>query len=275
MKTMAVLPPLSDAIITAVSRLVDDHQSPRDPSHADLGTQVKRAGLESADLTVPAGKERRVRAILGWAIEHNEPAGRTFVGYLVSELRGCGGFRTESTNYVGSDAIENARAAFRAEGFDLSVDGILLPINFDGLSGPEATEALRSYARRAARGADDDPLVVGTSKDLLEATAAHVVRERFGSYRETANFPTLLGQAFVALDLATPEHVREPDEPASRRVERAFYEAACSVNGVRNKEGTGHGRPWLSTVSQSEARAAIRTMGTISEFMLDKLSESR
>jgi len=271
---VSVLPPLSDAIITAASRLVDDYQSPREPSHSDLTAQVKRAGLEAADPTTPSGKEKRVRAILGWAIEHDESAVRRFVSYLVSELRGCGGFRSGSTNYVGSDAIENARAAFRTEGFDLSLDGILLPINFDGLSGPEVTEALRSYARRAARGADDDPLVVGTSKDLLEATAAHVVRERFGSYPETANFPTLVGQAFVALDLATTEHARQPDEPASRRVERALYEAACALNGLRNKEGTGHGRPWLPSVSQSEARAAIRTMGTISEFLLDKLSES-
>jgi hypothetical protein len=160
-------PPLSDAIVTAVSRLLDDHQSPRDPSHADLKVQVRRAGLESADLTVPAGKERRVRAILGWALENDEPAGRTFVGMLVSEIRGCGGFRAESKNYVGADAIENARAAFRIEGFDLSRDGVLLPIAFDGLSGAEATEALRVIARRAARGADDDPLVVGTSKTYL------------------------------------------------------------------------------------------------------------
>lgn len=272
---MSALPPLSDAIITAVSRLVDDHQNPRDPSHADLGTQVKRAGLESADLTVPAGKERRVRAVLGWAIEHDEAAGQTFVGYLVAELRGCGGFRPGSTNYVGADVIENARAAFRVEGFDLSLDGILLPIGFDGLSGPEATEALRAYARRAARGADDDPLVVGTSKDLLEATAAHALQERFGNYPETANFPTLLGQAFDALGLATSGHPSQPGEPASRRVERSLYEAGCAVNALRSKEGTGHGRPWLSSVSPSEARAAIRTMGTISDYLLDKLSESR
>jgi hypothetical protein len=272
---VSVLPPLSDAIITAVSRLVDDYQKPRDPSHSDLKTQVSRAGLEAADPTVPAGKEKRVRAVLGWAIEHDEAAGRTFVGYLIAELRGCGGFRPESTNYVGSDPIENVRAAFRVEGFDLSLDGILLPINFDGLSGPEATEALRSYARRAARGADDDPLVVGTSKDLLEATAAHVLEERFGSYPETANFPTILGQAFVALGLATPGQADEPGEPAMRQVERSLYEAGCAVNGLRNKEGTGHGRPWLSSVSSAESRAAIRTMGTISDFLLDKLSESR
>lgn len=272
---MAALPPLSDAIITALGRLVDDYETPREPSHSDLTTQMRRAGVESGDPQERRGKEKRVRAVLGWAFENNEVAARTFVSYLISELRGCGGFRPESPNYVGSDPIENARAAFRVEGFDLSLDGVLLPINFDGLTGPEATEALRSIARRAARGADDDPLVVGTSKDLLEATAAHVLRERFGTYPETANFPSLLGQAFVALGLATPEHAREADEPASRRVERSFYDAGCAINGLRNKEGAGHGRPWLSSVTKAESRAAIRAMGTISDYLLDKLSETR
>jgi Abortive infection C-terminus len=274
-QSVATLPPLSDAIITAVSRLVDDYEKPREPSHSDITTQMRRAGVDAADPHERRGKEKRVRAVLGWALENDEAAGRKFVSLLISEVQGCGGFRPESPNYVGSDPIENARLAFRSEGFNLALDGVLLPIGFDGLAGPEATEALRSYARRAARGADDDPLVVGTSKDLLEATAAQIMRERFGSYTETANFPTLLGQAFDALGLATPAHPSPPEEPASRRLQRSLYEAGCAVKGLRNKEGTGHGRPWLSSVSSAEARAAIRTMGTISDYLLDKLGESR
>jgi hypothetical protein len=272
---VAVLPPLSDAIITAISRLVDDHKNPRDPSHSDITTQMRRAGVEAGNPTMPAGKEKRVRAVLGWALENDEQAGRRFIGYFVAELQGCGGFRPDSVNYVGEDAIANARAAFRSEGFDLATDGVLRPIAFDGLSGPEATDVLRSYARRAARAADDDPLVVGTSKDMLEATAAHVLRERWGSYDERANFLMLLGQAFTALGLATPAQAVEAGEPKSRQVERSLYQAGCAINALRNKEGTGHGRPWLSAVTPSEARAAIRTMGTISDYLLDKLNESR
>ncbi len=264
-----VLPPLTDAIITAVGRLVDDFKNPRDPSHADLTFQIRRSGLGAGD--VQRGKEKRVRAVLGHAIEYDEGAGQAFVGYLIAEIRGCGGFRSESPNYVGADAIENARAAFRGEGFDLTLDGMLLSIGFEGLSGPEATEVLRSIARRAACGADDDPLVVGTSKDLLEATAAHVLQERFGTYPGTANFPTLLGQAFTALGLATPGHPAQPGERAVCLVERSMYEAGCAVNALRNKEGTGHGRPWMSPVSASEARVAIRIMGTISSYLLERL----
>lgn len=269
-----VLPPLSDAIVTSVSRLFEDHERSRSPTHSDLTYLFERGGLSHADPPKPAGKERRVRAVLGWALENNEPAGRQLVRALIEALRGSGGFRAESENYVGNDVIENARAAFRPEGFDLWPDGQLLPIAFEGLRGREATDALRRYAERAARGAEDDPLVVGTSKDLLEATALHVLRERRGIDDAHQPFPSLLGLAFTELGLAAQGEAR-PDERAACRVERALYEAGCAINALRNREGTGHGRPWLPDVTPAEARLAIRVMGSISAFLLDRLGEAR
>ena len=109
---------------------------------------------------------------------------------------------------------------------------------------------------------------MGTGKDLIEATAAHIIQERFGHYPKEANLPTLLGQAFTALGLATPEAVRQVGEPAQRRLERALYEAGCAVNALRNKEGTGHGRPWLPTVSDAEAHASVQLIGIVASFLL-------
>ena len=63
--------------------------------------------------------------------------------------------------------------------------------------------------RREKRGAENAALVTGTGKDLLEATAAHILVERWGAYSSSANFPTLLGQAFVALGFATPQNARQ------------------------------------------------------------------
>jgi hypothetical protein len=54
--TTTIDAPLSDAVIVAVSRLVDDHGQRRDPSHSDITFQIKRVGLEDGDLTTPAGK---------------------------------------------------------------------------------------------------------------------------------------------------------------------------------------------------------------------------
>lgn len=130
------------------------------------------------------------------------------------------------------------------------------------------------YIRRAKRGATDAALLVGTGKDLLEAVCGHIMQERVG-YVPTTNFPTLLGQLFVEVGLATPENKPVPGEPAIRRVERAMYELACSLNMLRNKEGTGHGRPWLPTVTDAEARMAVESMGAIAERLLAAHSARR
>ena len=53
-----------------------------------------------------------------------------------------------------------------------------------------------------------------------------------------------------------------------------MYQAACGINRLRNKEGTGHGRPWVPGLSDAEARAAIEMAGAIAGYMLDKLKNS-
>ena len=132
----------------------------------------------------------------------------------------------------------------------------------------ELTKALRAYVRRARLGSSDAALLTGTGKDLLEATAAHVLTETYGSYSHQSNFPTLLGQAFVAVGLATPGDPKDQIDRPQRALERAMYDVACAVNRLRNKEGTGHGRPWLPTVTPVEAKTATELMGTISARLL-------
>jgi Abortive infection C-terminus len=265
--------PLCDAVIIAVSRLVDDAQTEtREPSHSALGDQIERAGLVAADPNrsgKPIGKAKRVRAILHWAIENDLAAGERLVAGLITLVRGCGGFRDGSPNFTGGDVIADAIDAFRMEGFDLGRDGDLRPLVLDGLAGKEMTAALRAYVRRAKRGAEDAALLTGTGKDLVEATAAHVLTERFGAYPTTANFPTLLGQAFVALGLSTELATARS---AQERIDAALYHLACAVNGLRNKQGTGHGRPFLPTVTDSEARTAVESMGLVAERLLAQLS---
>ena len=187
---------------------------------------------------------------------------------MVGIIRGHGGFRDSSPNYVGKHAIENAIAAFGLEAYELTLDGQLCSRVLDGLSGVALTDALKAYIRRAKRGADDAALVTGTGKDLLEAVAAHIIQERYGMYSSTSNFPTLLGQASVSLGLATPLSPILPGEAPRCRIERAIYELACGINQLRNKQGTGHGRPWLPIVSEAEARMAIESMGVIAEHLL-------
>jgi hypothetical protein len=264
--------PLSDAIIVAVARLVDDAQlDKREPSHSDIEFQINRVQLQHGDPKAAGqivGKAKRVRGTLTWAMQNAPEAGELLVVNLISVIKGFGGFRPESSNYVGSDRIESAIEAFRAEGYQLTADGELTPLALQSLSGLELTKALESYIRRAQRGIKDAALVTGTGKDLLEAVAAHVLQERYGSYAINDNFPTLLGQAFVALGLKTSEDKPKPSEPAQKRVERAIFELGLAINQLRNREGTGHGRPWLPTITPSEAKIVVELMGVIAERLL-------
>ena len=265
--------PLTDAVIIAVASLVDDAQTgTREPSHSDIEFQIQRASLTAGDPKAQGhvvGKAKRVRGTLYWALENNAAAGEALVESLITLLRGYGGFRSNSSNYVGAEAIDNAAAAFRTEGFVLTTDGELQPVLLENLSGAPLSAALQAYVRRAKRGADDAALLAGTGKDLLEATAAHILVERHGTYSKNANFQGLLGQSFVAMGLVTPQHPVVPGEAPQCKIERAMFELACSINTLRNKAGTGHGRPWLPNVTDAEARAAIQFMGTIAELMLN------
>jgi hypothetical protein len=270
--TNAPSTPLNDTIIIALAQLIDDAQSiRRDPSHDDLRHQIVRAGLGEGDPNGQGhalGKAKRLRAVLGWALEYDERAGQMFVQNLLAMLRGYGAFREASSNYVGKDAIENAISAFASEGYELSGVGDLRPKLLDNLSGAALTDALNAYVRRANRGAEDAALVTGTGKDLLEAVAAHIVQERDGGYSPGWNFEMLLGRAYIALGLTTAQHPVQPAEGPITKMERAFFDLARSINTLRNKQGTGHGRPWLPTVTAAEAKIAIEGMGTIAEYLL-------
>jgi hypothetical protein len=269
---MTTIAPLSDAIIFALSRLVDDAQSEtREPSHSDLDFQINRAQLTAGDPKAQGqlvGKAKRVRGTLNWALEQSPQNGGKFVMSLLAFLRSCGAFRQSSPNYCGVEQITNAISAFRAEGFTLTPDGELRSQLLENLSGAALTEALTLYVKRAKQGAEDAALLTGTGKDLLEATAAHILFERNGTYPERANFEALLGMTFVALNLATPQHPIQPGELPQCKAERGMFSLAVGINAMRNKLGTGHGRPWLPLISDIEAKAAVQFMGTIAEWLL-------
>ena len=271
--------PVNDTVIYALARLVDDAQKERrDPSHSDIEFTINRFGLSDGDPNKEGqlvGKAKRVRAVLTWAIENKPDMAERFAAGLIATVKACGGFREGSPNYVGRDEIENLADALKIVGISLGKDGSLAPLTLESLSGKYLTEALELFVKRAKKGIEDAALVVGTSKDLMEAVAAHVLQELWGGYPTTANFPTLLGQAFTALDMATPANKKIKGEHPRKNLERKMYELACAINRLRNKQGTGYGRPWVPDLTKEEARSAIEFIGIISERMLIELKKKR
>lgn len=160
---MANRPPLTDAVMVALARLIDDSQSERhEPAHSDIEFQMDRARLAHADPakigSKPIGMTKRVRGTLSWALSNNLPAGELLASGIKSTVQGYGGFRTTSSNYCGKEAIENLLTVFSSQGWDLLPDGSLQPRVLDSLTGKALTAALEAYADRPRRGSLDSPL---------------------------------------------------------------------------------------------------------------------
>jgi hypothetical protein len=100
-----------------------------------------------------------------------------------------------------------------------------------------------------------------------------VLTETFGSYSTGVDLPTLLGQAFVAVNLTPQKSKQEAGGIDGARVafEVALYDLGCAVNRLRNKAGTGHGRPFLPQVTAEQIRAATEAAGLVAGALLDAL----
>lgn len=266
---------ISDEVTAALARFFDGGLG---PTHDELSRLIERAGLASSDPRRDdpvAGKTKRVRAVLWYAAENDAEAGERLVAALIAALRASGSFRPNEPNYATAPAIGALQSAFDALGYLLTDDGLVQAKLMEGLEGSTLTGALRAYIRRARSAGDDAAQKIGSSKELCEATARHVVVERGGSYPTHGNFLTTLWQAFDALDLAKP-----PDEvtkavltgDAWSNIEQAAFLLACAINRFRNEEGTGHGRPHDCLATEEQSRIAAEGSALVSELLLDALS---
>jgi Abortive infection C-terminus len=267
---------LSEEVVSAVARFFEGG---RGPSHDELSRLFRRFGLEGADpqLRFPGeqiGKMKRVREVLSAAIDTDAPAAEQLIGGIVGSVKARGGFRSTSGNYAGEDLIQAAREAFRAQGYDLDPAGDLRPLLLNDLSGVAATEALAAYVRRAHAGSSDAALVLGTGKDLLEATARHVLVTKTGVYPPEGNFPATLYQAFDRLQLALPSQatIASLEQDARAALQQALWLLAVAANRFRSEEGIGHGRPLPASVTEEEARLSIQAMALVSQLLLDTLN---
>jgi hypothetical protein len=62
-------------------------------------------------------------------------------------------------------------------------------------------------------------------------------------------------------------------EGARTELSVVLHRLGCAVNRLRNKAGSGHGRPFLPTLSPAEVRAATEAAGLVAGRLLDALGE--
>ena len=86
-------------------------------------------------------------------------------------------------------------------------------------------------------------------------------------------FPPHLAKPSSRLISKTPADIPVSGEPPQHRLQRALYEAACAVNTLRNKQGTGHGRLWLPSVTVEEAKHVTQVMGVVGDLLLRAMTK--
>jgi hypothetical protein len=245
-------------------------------SHDQLDRLFSGVGLASGDPGAAGhGKTKRLRAVLDYAMAGDRKAGARLVARLVASLRGCGGFRADAASFIGEAGYLNLRDAFRASGFDLDRGGEIRQRVLDENDALESDEVLLSYVRRIQRGVDDAPLLTGTGKDLLEAAARRALH-RAGRTYPGHDFPGVLYHAFAAAELPAPSSRAiqtlgaELNGDPRPRVCELLYLLGLTLNQLRNREGTGHGRAFLPSIDDDEAKTAAKSMALISEILLQR-----
>ena len=267
---------LNDEVISALEPFFDWVG----PTHDELTRVFERARVsrfDPAQYEDTVGKRRRVRTVLSRAVEADPEAGGDLVKQVVVLIRSKDGFVTGSQHYPGSRAVDRLRAALARSGYELTDDGDIRPSTLEGLRGQELSVALRSYVERVRRGRDDPALVVGTSKDMIEAAAKEVVAA-CSTERPKQQLPRLIEQCFDAMSLPT---VRWEDFKSFRisldattewgRLIQALQVLARCIGDLRNAEGTGHGRARQSSLTPLQGEISAEAAAVISTLLLRTL----
>jgi hypothetical protein len=119
-------------------------------------------------------------------------------------------------------------------------------------------------------------LVIGTAKNLEEATVRHVLKTLTGSYPTAgpgSHFPTVLYQAFDRLGLSGS--AAPIDKDPYKAVQQALFLLACAVNRLRSDRGDGHGRPEASIATTLEGKLSSASAGLVCELLLTALKDAK
>lgn len=234
------------------------------PTHGDVTEIFAVVGIADIDL---GSKKDRVSEALRTVPDQDL---FTLVDLLIESLR------TVDLPDATAATINRLRDALRPFGFRLSDT-----FDLSSQSGPGADRlpdlpALREHVDRIERAIrdDDKAQLLGSTKEMLESVAKHVVHETGGE--APLKFPGLLTAAFEALDLH-PKSITASDPEvgaATKKILGGALQIVLGIDELRNTHGTGHGRvgppPRLGS---RHARLAAGAGVTVAALLLDTLED--
>lgn len=237
------------------------------PSHSSLTRAFKAAGLSDADpydsVAGTPNKQQRVIEVCSAAERRRDNAKKLMDGLLLA-LRMDKAFEDPYRR----NEVATLRTALLHAGWALSDDGRLEQLGAVNLE-TGGREALNEQLARLQKNMDDPAVVLGISKELLEAAARFVLEENNRPADPRLPFPGLIDQSFEVLGFVKP--VAQNDAPGAGHIAdiyRGIRRIVTAVNSLRNEAGTGHGRTLPTGVSDAMARFVVREAALVTELML-------
>ena len=204
------------------------------------------------------------------AAVRNPVAARPLVEGLLSCLRTWGAFDEKSAVYDASKARTLVRALSR-QGWTLTNDGDLMPQGgIDVATG--GREALEEQLARLRQNTNDPGALLGTAKDLLEATAKFILEELAFPQHDKMSFDELWHHARDRLGIL-PQQVAQgvPGSACIKAILQSSWTIAQQVNVLRGLQGSGHGRTLPTGVSPEQALLVVREACSVTEYALASL----
>ncbi|MFC8037974.1 abortive infection family protein [Paenarthrobacter sp. NPDC057355] len=246
------------------------------PSHAKLTRAFMAGGYGDDDLGAPkpgtaSGPNKEHRLLHVFAVAVRRPANsKALIQALLTDLRVHGSFTADHDKYF-PEAVRSAQAAFTRVGWNLSDDGQLFPMGEIDLS-TGGRQALEEQLERLRKNTDDPAALLGTAKDLLEASAKFVL--------EGVGFPVSGKEDFNQLWYLSRERLNllpqnvDTNVPGYKSIQAVLgsaWKIADQVNALRNLQGTGHGRTLPTGVTGELALLVVREACSVADFMLSTL----
>lgn len=217
---------------------------------------------------------------VNWSNQEQASRGLRALSQIVRSAA-CGQFDDESDF---AQILDDIRVACKEDGFEFQDDPRTISqtkaipldeLNLEGLSTTDGIYAKIKKINRALTNDRDNLEVIGFSKDLMEATAGAILKERGHSEKEVRgmNATTRCSQAMAIVGITTDNGSGKIAQGLTllRKAMNKLVEGASEMR--REDTDEGHGMPGTRFASDGQAQLALSTALLWCHYVLDKFHE--
>lgn len=226
------------------------------PSHDGLDDVFDSTGVTSPRVNERGedmSKPKRLREALIQADARGKEHVERVAMAVVQEMQFRNVFSGPTNDSRVPEAVERVRSVLGSGGLILEADGTVtrgFSVSNVDLGDRETVERLLVKLRDPNL---DPGAVIGTAKDLLEATAKHLLHESDPD-AVPGDMPGSVSRAMAAIGLSkNPTDIGGPDAKGIAKAHQLVAGTAEAVTLLRNRAGDGHGHIELTAASRELA----------------------